>query len=124
MDCGKSATQHSIVLGDGLGSSSYGRMRGGRRILPWPTIWVVVIPNLTRYASDARVASARRREMADYLVVIRLVRKGNGERYGSDSDKALDMIDRMTVAELTLLELEMQGRQRAGHESEYDPLWK
>jgi hypothetical protein len=77
---------------------------------------------IARYGgADPKEADERRREMADYLAYRGNVGRRAGELYPSSTKAAEDMLDAMTPAQLTLLELEMHGGERAGHESDYDP---
>lgn len=71
---------------------------------------------IARYGSDER-----RREMGDYLAFRRNVGRRPGESQPASAAKALDILDAMSLSDLTLLELEMNSN-RAGHESDYDPL--
>jgi len=66
-------------------------------------------------------ADARRREMTDYLAYRGNVGRRPGESFPSSVKPAEDMLDKMTPAQLTLLELEMHSAPRGSHESEYDP---
>lgn len=70
-----------------------------------------------RYGSDER-----RREMAEYLAYRGFVGREPGRAEGN-LDKALETLDAMNTAQLTLLELRMQSAV-SRHESDYDPFAK
>jgi hypothetical protein len=69
----------------------------------------------SRYGSDEC-----RRAMAERLAFRHNIGRTGGEIMPASTQKAEEVLDRLDTAQLTLLELEMQGS-RPGHESDYDP---
>jgi hypothetical protein len=92
---------------------SWKRRNGGRRVVKAPARSAIAFVQ-ARYGSDER-----RREMAEFLAYRGFVGREPGRSEGS-LDKALETLDAMNPAQLTLLELRMQSARR-DHESDYDP---
>ena len=81
----------------------------------------VSLPNRTDAFTRARYGSdERRRQMAEHLAFRHNVGREGGKVMASSTQKAEEVLDRLDIAQLTMLELEMQGS-RLGHESDYDP---
>lgn len=68
-----------------------------------------------RYGSDQR-----RRDMVEYLAFRHNIGRQAGDVAPRSLQKAEETLDRLGMADLTMLELEMQSR-TPQHESDYDP---